>query len=128
LVNNAVQFGGCLTINWHDRSIAPERLWNACYRDLVQDLKSGGAWFSSASEAVAWFQKRRSVVFETDSIESDAVQARASARIGNDLPGLRLRIYKPRELHSIGTYGSAEYVDMAFNERIDTRIDCESRC
>ena len=36
MVDNAVQFGGCLTINWHDRSIAPERLWGECYRDLVR--------------------------------------------------------------------------------------------
>ncbi len=27
MVDNAVHFGGCLTINWHDRSLAPERLW-----------------------------------------------------------------------------------------------------
>ena len=100
LVDNAVQFGGCFTVNWHDRSLAPERLWDACYRDLVRGLKSSGAWFSTASEAVSWFQKRRSVVFETGSIESDAVQARVSARIGDDLPSLRLRIYKPRELHT----------------------------
>ena len=25
IVDNAEQFGGCLTINWHDRSMAPER-------------------------------------------------------------------------------------------------------
>ena len=128
LVDNAVQFGGCLTINWHDRSLAPERLWGACYRDLVQHLRSGRAWFATASEAVSWFQKRRSVVFETDAIESDAVHARVSAHIGDDLPGLRLRIYKPRELPRIDTYGSEEYVDMAFNETIDTRIDCVTRC
>jgi hypothetical protein len=126
-VDNAVQFGGCFTINWHDRSIAPERLWGACYRDLVQHLRSGRAWFATASEAVSWFQKRRSVVFETDPIESDAVHARVSAHIGDDLPGLRLRIYKPREPR-IDTYGSEGYVDMAFNETIDTRIDCVTRC
>ncbi len=128
LVDNAVQFGGCLTINWHDRSLAPERLWGACYRDLVQHLRSDRAWFATASEAVSWFQKRRSVVFETDPIESDAVHARVSAHIGDGLPGLRLRIYKPRELTRIDTYGSAEYVDMVFNKAIDTRIDCVTRC
>ncbi len=69
MVDNAVQFGGCLTINWHDRSIAPERLWGACYRDVVEDLKSRGAWFATAGQAISWFRKRRSVVFETDCIE-----------------------------------------------------------
>src|SRR6266566_910823 len=27
IIANAVRFGGALTVNWHDRSIAPERLW-----------------------------------------------------------------------------------------------------
>ncbi len=55
-----------LTINWHDRSLAPERLWGACYRDLIQELKTRGAWFSTAAQAISWFRKRRSAVFETD--------------------------------------------------------------
>lgn len=122
LVDNAVQFGGCLTINWHDRSLAPERVWDACYRDLVQDLKTRGAWFSTAGQAVSWFRKRRSVVFETDCIEPDAVRARVSADKGDHLPGLRLRIHKARGSCGIGTYGSEDYVDMAFDESVDTRV------
>ena len=34
MVDNALNFGGCITMNWHDRSLAPERLWGACYRNL----------------------------------------------------------------------------------------------
>jgi hypothetical protein len=30
-----------MTINWHDRSIAPERRWDKCYSDLVQDRTAG---------------------------------------------------------------------------------------
>ena len=66
MLANAVRFGGCITINWHDRSTAPERLWDACYRELLRELKAHGAWFSTAGQAVSWFRKRRSVVFETD--------------------------------------------------------------
>jgi hypothetical protein len=29
IVNYARQFGGAVTFNWHDRSIAPERLWES---------------------------------------------------------------------------------------------------
>jgi hypothetical protein len=125
MVNNAVQFGGCLTINWHDRSIAPERLWGACYRDLVEELRSRGAWFATAGQAVSWFRKRRSVVFDTDGSEPDAVRARISARDGGDhLPGLRLRIHKPRESSNIDRRGSDEYVDTGFDESVDTSIAC----
>ena len=28
LIENVARFGGALTINWHDRSLAPERLWD----------------------------------------------------------------------------------------------------
>jgi hypothetical protein len=98
LTDNAVQHGGCLTINWHDRSLAPERLWGESYRNLLWEMKSQGAWFCTAGQAVAWFRKRRSVVFETDSNEPGGVRARIVPRCGdNSLPGLRVRIHKARE-------------------------------
>ena len=128
MVDNAARFGGCLTINWHDRSIAPERLWDACYRDLVQDLKSRGAWFSTAGQAVSWFRKRRSVVFEMDSIEPDAVRARVSADEGDRLPGLRLRIHNARESRGIGAHGLEKYVDVAFDEGVETPVDRPASC
>ena len=34
---DVIHFGGALTINWHDRSIAPERLWGEVYRKLLDD-------------------------------------------------------------------------------------------
>ena len=122
--DNAVQFGGCLTINWHDRSLAPERLWDACYRDLVHELKHRGAWFATAGQATSWFRKRRSVVFETDGIEPDAVRARVSADDGGHLPGLRLRIHNAPESCRIGAPGSEGYVDWAFDEKFDSRVPC----
>jgi len=120
--DNAVQFGGCLTINWHDRSVVPERLWDACYRDLIQDLKSRGAWFSTAGQAVSWFRKRRSAVFEMDPMDSGAVCAKVVANDGDHLPGLRLRIHKARESGKIDTHGLEDYVDMAFHRSVDTRV------
>ena len=122
LADDAVRFGGCLTINWHDRSLAPERLWDACYGDLVQDLKNRDAWFATAGQAIRWFRKRRSVVFETDGVEPDQVRARVSAAKGDRLPGLRFRIHNAPESRGIGAQGSEGHVDMAFDERIKTRF------
>jgi hypothetical protein len=121
MADNSARHGGCLTINWHDRSVAPERLWDASYRDLVQDLKNRGAWFSTAGQAVSWFRKRRSVVFEADGIEPDGVRARVAAGHRDGLPGLRLRIHKARESWAGGAHGAGEYVDMAFDESVDFR-------
>jgi hypothetical protein len=124
MVNHTTQVGGCLTINWHDRSLAPERLWYLSYRDLVRDLRSRSPWFSTAGQAAAWFQKRRSVVFEVDSLNAGGVRARVAIDGGNDLPGLRLRIHRPHEASRPGAYGSDEYVDMAFDESVDVQVPC----
>jgi hypothetical protein len=122
MVDNAVQFGGCLTVNWHDRSLAPERLWDACYRDLIQDLKKQGAWFATAGQATSWFRKRRSVVFEMDSTETGGVRAVAAG--GGRLPGLLLRIHNPGEFSGIGCHGSGDYADLAFEESIEVPTPC----
>jgi hypothetical protein len=97
MVEDAVRFGGCLTINWHDRSLAPERLWDVCYIQLLEDLKRRDAWFATASEAVSWFRKRRSVAFETDRSVPGGVRVRMASDSDDQLPGLRLRIHKGRE-------------------------------
>ncbi len=65
MIANCVRFGGVLTVNWHDRSIAPERLWDQTYRELLDGLRRQGAWFATAGQAVSWFRKRRSARFET---------------------------------------------------------------
>jgi len=125
MVENAGRFGGCLTINWHDRSIAPERQWDASYRDLIQDLKSRGAWFSTAGQAISWFRKRRSAVFEANPTEPGAVRASVPAKDGDDLPGLRLRIYRARELSENLSDGSEGHTDISIDESVDTRVPCE---
>src|SRR5256885_11186536 len=58
------RFGGVLTVNWHDRSIAPERQWEDSYAELLDDLKKHGVWFATAHQAVSWFQNRRSATFQ----------------------------------------------------------------
>jgi hypothetical protein len=126
LGDNAVRFGGTLTINWHDRSIAPERLWSGCYRDLIQDLGSRGAWFATAGQAVAWFQKRRRAAFVTDSIERGAVRAKVAVDHGDRLPGLRLRIHKSRNPSEIGYRRCDDYVDMIVEENVEPHVPFEA--
>lgn len=89
------QFGGTVTVNWHDRSIAPERQWGRFYEDMVNDLGGKGAWFSTAGQAVAWFQKRRSAVFESTGWESDTLTLKIAVQENDVVPPLQLRIYKP---------------------------------
>ncbi|MGH9428542.1 MAG: hypothetical protein ACRD2L_19820, partial [Terriglobia bacterium] len=100
-------------------------LWGDFYVNLIDDLKSRGPWFSSAALAVSWFRKRRSAVFDTVGWESGALRAKVSVDIGENLPGLRLRIHKAREpcqLKAMDAQASEGYVDLGFNDSIDTCI------
>jgi hypothetical protein len=107
LVNDAVRFGGCLTINWHDRSLAPERLWTESYSNLLDELRARGAWFATARQVVAWFRQRRSVEFGPASV---AEGLPASSCIGDGhgsrLPALSLRTYNSQD--SSGAPGFAD--------------------
>jgi hypothetical protein len=96
LISNASHFGGVLTINWHDRSAAPERLWGGVYNNLLDDLKKMGAWFPTAAQAVSWFKKRRSAIIENVAREGETIRVKVSVdNSDDDLPGLRIRVHKP---------------------------------
>jgi peptidoglycan/xylan/chitin deacetylase (PgdA/CDA1 family) len=121
LVDNAARFGGVLTVNWHDRSIAPERLWDDFYIDLVDELKNRGVWFPTASEAVSWFRMRRSAVIESVSCVGETVKVKASLRPHGTLPGLRLRVHKTPIPHG-EPMSSATWIDMPFHQSGETHI------
>jgi peptidoglycan/xylan/chitin deacetylase (PgdA/CDA1 family) len=88
----AARFGGTLTVNWHDRSLAPERLWDGAYRRLLEAFKAAGAWFATAAQTVAWFQKRRAATF---AITGDGRIKITAAGDPEGLPVLRVRVFQP---------------------------------
>ena len=116
MVNTVAQYGGCLTINWHDRSLFPERLWVSCYRELIQDLKSRGAWFATAGQAISWFRKRRSVDFEENPTYSNLARPKILPSHADGLPGLRIRIYKEQTSSGKHSCKSKNYVDIVLPE------------
>jgi hypothetical protein len=95
LINDASFYGGVLTINWHQRSLAPERLWGDFYLRLLQKLQIKRPWFATASQAVEWFKKRRTVFF--DEVQFTGNKVRLSLRSDeNDMqPPLLVRIHRP---------------------------------
>jgi peptidoglycan/xylan/chitin deacetylase (PgdA/CDA1 family) len=116
IIGNAVHLGGCITVNWHDRSIAPERQWGHFYRDLIEELRTQGAWFSTAAQTVSWFRKRRSAVFENVTWESDRVRATISVGAYADVPRLRLRVHQ----------AGGSRLNLPINEEITD--SCSSHC
>lgn len=94
IVENATRFGGTLVVNWHDRSLAPERLWNRAYRELLAEIETDRtAWFATASEAVEWFRWRRSIRFE-NAFSADVRDIRVCASSAMD-PACVIRIHRP---------------------------------
>ena len=120
IIDSAIKFGGCLTINWHDRSLFPERLWGTFYRDLLEDLKRRGAWFVTAGQAIAWFRKRRATVFE-NTTESEAVCATVASDDGSDLPRLVLRVYQAHPDHP-----TPDRVDLPFERQVARSLRSET--
>jgi hypothetical protein len=92
LIAHAAGSGGTLVVNWHDRSIAPERLWDGSYVALIDGCKKSGAWFATAGQAVDWFRARRGINFEDGG---------AMVRAGNfgtkGIPALRVRVHASAE-------------------------------
>jgi hypothetical protein len=110
MIEVARDFGGVLTINWHDRSIAPERLWGGFYVRLLERLVSHGAWCTSASRAVRWFRRRRSVVLRRAPRGIEMALPDEQQGMDDDLPALRVRIHNPGGSTSRSAPG---YVDHA---------------
>jgi hypothetical protein len=122
MIQNAARFGGCLTINWHDRSLAPERLWGGCYCNLLQELKCEGAWFATAGQVVSWFRKRRSAAFETDSMEPSTPRVRRTSDPHENLPGLRLRHHRGSASSSLSEPGLDDFEDILIEESVAATV------
>jgi hypothetical protein len=100
LIANAKSYGGVLTILWHDRSLAPERLWGDFYINLLKKIKENKVWFATGGEIVNWFRKRREVTFKK--VDIDDRRIRLSLKYDNNGSGqikepfAFARIYHPK--------------------------------
>jgi hypothetical protein len=94
LIENAARFGGVVTINWHDRSLGPERLWGDAYANLLRELGTRTPWFATAAQTVAWFRKRRATSFVNDTQEGGSIRVQpATDPTASGLPPLTVRVY-----------------------------------
>jgi hypothetical protein len=95
LTDNAAQFGGVLTVLWHDRSHGPERFWGDFYKSLIHNLRLSGCWFASARQVVGWYHKRRNIRFDAPgTLDGHGVLLRYEG--GSIDPPLRIRVHTAR--------------------------------
>jgi hypothetical protein len=103
--------GGAITINWHTRSLSPERLWGDFYRTLLGELQQFRIWSGTAQRIVDWFRERRAIRFDFQQkhpkleILFDHLRTRSGA-------GFTVRCYRPG-LHSGSE--SAAYSDVVWD-------------
>ena len=125
LIDEVERRGGVFTINWHDRSLAPERLWAGFYLELIARLKSSQAWFPTAQTAVAWFRQRRNASFQSVLWEDRSVRVRLSHAPNAAMPRLLLRVYPPHPpgLHDQNPAGRLpNFVDTPVMDNLDTVV------
>jgi peptidoglycan/xylan/chitin deacetylase (PgdA/CDA1 family) len=85
--------GGVLTFLWHDRSLAPERQWDAMYRRLLASFDPERVWVTTAAAAVQWFRRRRSIRLEPSERDNEIrVEVAASPTATAPPPVLRLHL------------------------------------
>ena len=118
LIENVTKFGGVLTINWHDRSLGPERLWGDAYLALLSDLRARTPWFATALQTVSWFRKRRQASFTRITQDQSSVRVRSAIDpTATDLPRLTLRVYNgASSIHKLDSKGNASFEDFTINE------------
>ncbi|MGO9138295.1 MAG: hypothetical protein ACLQBC_11580 [Syntrophales bacterium] len=125
LLENAERYGGVLTINWHDRSMVPERLWGDFYIKILENLKKSRVWIDKASHVVRWFNKRRSVLFEEVCFLQDSLKFHIVSKGDSDVPDLVLRVYLPKTGKVIDTNFSSlkeEHVDAYSTNFVNVQI------
>jgi hypothetical protein len=109
LIEATNRMGGCLTINWHDRSIFPERLWHRTYADSLKNLKSRQVWFGTARQVTEWFRSRRAVQFQRIP-GTDEIRIHMPETLTAGLPGLMVQHHNSRAASDFSTTaaGSAD--------------------
>ena len=121
-IETASRFGGVLTFNWHDRSVAPERLWDGVYRSALNELQFQGARFLTAGAVVDWFRKRRAVVFNRSSSSGTLKLTGLDINLSDSMV---LRIYSPAKrslLQQSDTSTNTMHKDVLLGEQKEIEI------
>jgi hypothetical protein len=96
LIHSMSLSGGALTVNWHTRSLSPERLWGDFYASLLKEIQTHRVWFGTAHEIVGWFRKRRALRFDSVDFEEKGVRVALSSPDGRSESSFTVRIHHPK--------------------------------
>lgn len=89
------RYGGVFTVNWHTRSLGPERNWDKFYRALLASLESTGAVFLAARDVVEWFAARRTLSFKQQMPGESCLRVKLEGEWPSHLPPPRISLHLP---------------------------------
>jgi hypothetical protein len=118
-------FGGTLTVNWHGRSLSPERLWGDFYARLLEEIQSYHVWFGTAKEIVTWYRKRRALRFDLVQFADNSSCVRVTGPDPDGRPSFVVRVHHPRSRSSTVSSLSARvptYSDTPWNGKTELMI------
>ena len=118
LIDNASLYGGVLTVLWHMRSLAPERLWGDFYIKLLKELKARNVWFATGQQAIQWFKKRRDFLFKNIEFSDSTVRIKHLDNRKDNTPPLILRIHRQKHLPET----KRNYTDLLLSSNLDETI------
>jgi hypothetical protein len=97
LIRTMELLGGVLTVNWHTRSLSPERLWGDFYALMLNEIRAQRVWFGTAQEIVGWFRNRRALRFESATFGEKGARVELSG-INRDSGSFKfsLRVHDPK--------------------------------
>jgi hypothetical protein len=93
IVEHLSKAGGVLTVNWHTRSLSPERLWGDFYKDFIFSLQKSRVWFGTARETVNWFNSRRKIEFDELQSPAGLLRMKLSISDRSENPSFTIRVY-----------------------------------
>jgi hypothetical protein len=93
LLGLAEAFGGVVTVNWHTRSLSPERLWDDFYKTLLREMHCYRVWFGTAQEIVTWFRNRRTLSFELVQFAQEGLRLKITGPSPDEQHPFLVRVY-----------------------------------
>ncbi|NBF39112.1 MAG: hypothetical protein GVY14_01740 [Spirochaetes bacterium] len=98
IVDRVAEFGGLLVVNWHQRSLGPERLWGEVYRGIKRCLAAHRVWETTMGEASRWYRARRAIRF-TEIGDGERRRVVVTAEAAPDLPPFSVVVRTPSGGH-----------------------------
>jgi hypothetical protein len=95
VLRSAFTFGGLLTVNWHTRSLSPERLWGGFYAELLKEFHKYRVWFGKAQDIVGWFRKRRALTFDCVQFKENSVRVALGSTFEPSESAFIVRLHYP---------------------------------